>query len=293
MNNLPITPLDADNPEIDGVPISYGLAPILNTLVHTMPFRERNAWQVYMVNMETMLRNVMNDSRLSSDPINATLDECRLLAQYIHGYISGMPLRIRPALCFYLPDYSNLPSQYLKDRLPAGTVERWNAKQRLRNEWSHNWGISYEDLDVFGSEVTNDNKAWVPLALANDVDSRLGNASIKYLSVLMISHVALDFHICRRCKTFTLLESHTGNFKKPSDLGKKVFGHAEVPFSKYTHVVFGDKQLLKPQFLPRARREVAERAKNEVWLKWSDQAVLSALDKMHLVNTRILTTPKV
>lgn len=290
---MEITVFDVDDPRYESEPVSYGLAPILNKIVDIMPTRDRYLWDVYLINMETMLRNVLNDDRFTGDPVASTINECRLLAQYWQGFMTGAKLPRKPVMVFYLPDYKNLPTQYIRPKLPAGTVDRWEVMSKLKEQWTTSWNISYDDLDVVQCEVTNTPTGWVPISVVHDVDEFLATSKLKHMTLVMTSHVAVDFHIYKYCKRFTLLESHTGGMRKPSDLGKKVFGHAEVPFNKYTHVVFGDKTLLRPQFGPKARKEVVERAKNETWLRLSETAVLSALDKMHLVNTRILTSPKV
>lgn len=74
---------------------------------------------------------------------------------------------------------------------------------------------------------------------------RLATRDIK---LLMVSHAPIDYHTCFMTgRDGVLYRSHTGSEvpMTPSNLGKVVFKEDNVPFYPCTHVLFGDKDLIK------------------------------------------------
>ena len=75
--------------------------------------------------------------------------------------------------------------------------------------------------------------------------------------LLMISHMPLDYHSCTGTgRTGLLFRSHTGAKVKltPSDLAPVVFKNNEVPFYPITHLLLGDKYLIKGSLVDRAEK---------------------------------------
>ena len=85
----------------------------------------------------------------------------------------------------------------------------------------------------------------------------LGKFARYDVDVHLISHMPLDYHVTNYSgrKGF-LYRSHTGEIVKldPATLGKTVFKEPDVPFYPCTHVLLGDKYLIKG-CLPRKEKE--------------------------------------
>jgi len=84
----------------------------------------------------------------------------------------------------------------------------------------------------------------------------------------MISHFPLDYHTASVTgRTGYLYRSHTGQVVKmaPNDLGMTVFKIPEIPFYPITHVLMGDKVLIKGSLPKKERDRLIEMAKTNHW----------------------------
>jgi len=84
----------------------------------------------------------------------------------------------------------------------------------------------------------------------------------------MISHMPLDYHVANYSgRKGILYRSHTGEAvpMTPSALGKAVFKEDEVPFYPITHMLLGDKYLIKGCLEKKAKSDFLERARREHW----------------------------
>lgn len=84
----------------------------------------------------------------------------------------------------------------------------------------------------------------------------------------MISHFPLDYHTSSITgRKGHLYRSHTGQVvdMTPSELGKTVFKIPDVPFYPITHVLLGDKVLIKGSLPKKERDRLVELAKTNRW----------------------------
>ena len=283
--------------ELDNMRCSYGLAPILNTLVDSISGRLKPKWNLFLVNIETIIRNCQATDRSEFGEIivDRAIADCKLLAQYLIEVLKdcNQDKRVRPIICFYSASYENVGKTYIKEELPAGTVERWNIKALFEQRWPYAWDIKSDDVDILFSVQDKKTTFWISKSLINDVNSFTTKTLCQYRNCIMISHMPVDYHVMRRVGEFSLLESYTGALKRPSDLSTKLFNNPWVPFNKYTHVLFGDKYLLKPLAVPKVRKELKKNAETEQWKRLPDTAVLGAIARMSFIPTEILTAPQV
>lgn len=281
----------------EGLEVSYGVAPILNTFALLSGKMTRPKWNVYLINVETLIRNRIRDEHLSVQQLSReVLNDMQVLAQYIASYNRNNTTFLQKktnAIFFYFAHYEDIPKKYLREKFPKGTEKRWEVRDAIEEilksqdmqEAIDNTRIFY---DVVGSAKTH---SWPHKDLQKDVAGNIENAM--FSDVLMISHVPLDFHLYRYFKNFTILESYTGALKQRNQLGKKVFGEDLFPFNKYTHLLLGDKWYLKTSVTIKMRNQMKLKAKAEHWALLPDKSVLAALINLRLMDFHLFTDPDI
>lgn len=86
--------------------------------------------------------------------------------------------------------------------------------------------------------------------------------------IRLISHMPLDYHVANYAgREGWLYRSHTGEIVKlsPSELGRIVFKNTDIPFYPVTHILFGDKYLVKGSLNKKDRDKFVEAAKTFHW----------------------------
>lgn len=275
---------------------SYGLAPILDFFRNITKKSNTPDWGVFLINVETILRNrtVVENKR---PDIESSLRDCETLAAYIASFCqikSPLHQRVRePLIAFYFPNYSYLPSVLIREKLPSGTAERWEAVRKMEHLiQKRGYQDMYEGTQVCYLTSGDKEKLWPHISIYNDIQKwNRGKPAITM--ALMVSHVPLDFHLYRKFKLLTLVESHTGASKTVKQFGEKVFKNSNVPFNKYTHLLLGDKHLLRSQITTKIKKTVFEKAAKEHWNILPDKSVLEAIYRMGIVNPDVLIKPEI
>lgn len=287
--------IQPDKPQVfRGVEVSFGIAPILSTLSDLSMRHNRPAWTLYLINVETLIRDRKEEKTDNEKIARAVLLDCTVMAQYISAYcrLSLAPqMKQNPIVCFYLPHYEDLPKAYVRDKFPKGTEARWGVRDTIeRIITSEGYQDHYDDTQVFFTVVGKGGK-WPHKDLIRDL-AKL-KEGIQYRKVLMVSHVPLDFHLYRVFSDFSILESYTGAIKQQKQFGKKVFGDEVFPFNKYTHLLFGDKWYLKPLVKSSVRKMMKEKAAREHWSIIPDKGVLTSLVQMNAVHSDLYVKPDI
>lgn len=178
----------------------------------------------------------------------------------------------KPHLILYAPAYEKiLPKEILR---PA-TGQRLMLSQAL-NGMIKEIKKSKLDRDVTIDGVTIrylpiENKSSISRTLVQVIRS-LKNRQ----QVLMVSHQAIDWHICEVARNMILLESHTGNYKHPDQFGQKAFG-MDIPFLPATHAVLGDKTLILPVVKGKDKQTLVELATQQRWEMRTGEYVSDAI----------------
>lgn len=278
----------------NGIEVSYGIAPVLNTFANLSQQFKKPYWNLFLINVETIIRDCKNSG--SEEGIaKITLRDCTVLAQYIANYArlsKPAGLKEHPVIVFYLGHYENIPRIYLREKFPAGTEVRWGIRDEieeiLKNE---GFAAGFEDAEIVFT-VVGSKGGWPHKELAKDLSSRI--EMLRYRKVLMISHVPLDFHLYRLfSKGFNILESYTGAIKSPNQFGQKVFNNDVIPFTKYTHLLYGDKYYLKSLITTKQKRELREVATREHWSILPEKSVLQSLVRLRPVQTELFIKPDI
>lgn len=282
-----------NNQTYNGLPINIGITPILNAFYDLSKHSRKPQWNLYLINIETLIRDAKN-KELDRKQIGInTIKDCTVIAQYINEYcqlVLKENEKQTPIVCFYLPHYDKIPKNIIKEKLPKGTEERWDVLKLVENTLKETGFEShFEDTEILFS-ILNDEE-YPHNQLFSDLYSH--EKSITYRRVLMISHVPLDFHLYKHFKDFNILESYTGNIKTVKDLGKKVFSDDFVPFNKYTHLLFGDKWYINGFLKTSDKRRVKELAKEQKWAMMPDNLILEKIVKANLIDLKSISSPKI
>ena len=275
--------------------VSYGVASILNTFATLSSQARRPAWQIYLINVETLIRN-RKENNNSIVSANDVLNDMQILQQYISSYnrinLSSVQKKYTPYIVFYFPQYKVIPHDYLRVKLPKGTEERWKLQDAIldivRNK---SMPEAIDTTQILYISSGSSKSVWPHKDLLKDIRSVISGS--QYAPCLMISHVPLDFHLYRYFNDFTLLESYTGVLKKCTVFGKKVFGDDAIPFNKYTHLSFGDKWYMNGLAPFAVRRQIKERALKEHWKLLPDKGILERLINLHFTSTSKLIDPDI
>lgn len=283
-----------------GIEVSMGISSILSTLAKLSNQPRKPAWTLYLINVSTIIRNRINGLKVNDkeeDPVKVakeTISDCTILAQYIAAYSRlAIPPQFNQnvVVCFYLPDYTHIPKEYLRDKLKPHTA--WifkvqdHVKDIIRKE---KWTSSYENTDVIFCAING--AQWPHKSLFSDLQRF--KKDIAYHKCLLVSHVPLDFHLYRQFKDFTLLESFTGNLRIPKQFGHKVWKEDFIPFNKYTHLTIGDSVYIRDQLDRKQKKIFKETAKMQHWNLLPDKQVLEAIIRLGIIpNPHLLIDPNI
>lgn len=281
--------------EFNGMEVSYGVAAILNSIADLAYSQKKNYWTLYLVNVETLIRDRKNNEQDVDKIARNVIIDCTVLAQYLAAYVKSMStprMKVEATVCFYMNKYENIPTTYIKDKLPKGTEIRWKIRDRVYEIITKEGYISnYDDVTVTFSLSGLKKNTWPHRDFVKDLIR--GISGVQFKKTLMISHVPLDFHLYKVFNDFTILESYTGKFKTHKDFGSKVFGDSNIPFNKYTHLLLGDKWYLKSLLDNKTKKSLIERATREHWALLPDRAVLQSLVDMHLPIQDLFIKPEI
>lgn len=275
-----LDPIDPNKPQtFNGIQASIGITPILNTFANLSKQKNHPLWNLFLINIETLIRDRKTD--VVSDTIaNEVITDCSVLAQYIARYchiVLPPQLKVKPVICFYMTHYEKLPKAFLKEKFPKGTEERWAIRDKIKTLLEkHPFQDFYDETQIVFGEISTKGK-WPSRELFDDLCRKF--EGLGFRDALMISHVPIDFHLYKYFKSFLILESYTGALKNVKQFGKKVFGDESIPFNKYTHLLFGDKWYLKSYTKASDKRRLKAVAEHDHWTLLPEKGVLASLSK--------------
>lgn len=287
----PLPKIDPETRSVyNGVEVSLGIAPILSALSYVSNQRLRPDWNLFLINVETIIRDRKEKNSSIEQTAQGVLTDIGVLAQYISAYcrITRTSRSIgTPVVCFYFPHYENIPRAYLRSKLPKGTEERWKVRDAVMKLMTqHPLPEQIEETKIIAVDVGR-SSGWPHKDLFRDLyETRFDKGpanSMKYRKVLMISHVPLDFTLYKQFAEFTILESYTGRFKHRKQFGKKVFNDENIPFNLYTYLLLGDKWYLGSPLNNVSKKQLKSRAASEHWNVLPETSVLTSIVKMGII----------
>ena len=245
----------------------FGTAQAISSFFKTLVDSREPRPILLAINIATLLRNSIStvayiDGQKVENKDNKTLNTSGVIDK-TKNVINDIANELAQIVAVKGKEYSHHILYYLTD--PFKQV----AREWLRPQTSEAAVKLQTVVNAFArsmkseDQTVNNTSMHIRLADKMRVPSYKGIADVlssfaRYnVDIHLISHMPLDYHVTHYSgrKGF-LYRSHTGEIVKldPAYLGKTVFKEPDVPFYPVTHVLLGDKYLIKG-CLPRKERD--------------------------------------
>lgn len=208
----------------------------------------------FVINIATLIK-----ISLSNYPADEELDFPALvgdlrgalvdLAEGISDYHKNMRSSAEMAVIVYYNDYAHVPDTFKRQlaqldkaeeivsyirkqpNLSKTILEDMDAifQHRGQGEQIHIWGV------INDPQVRSMPDVFRVYKIASEIKG--------LISVLFISNFPIDYHTGYE---FYVLDSFTGNLWTEVTLSEKLFDDVSIPFTEETHILFGDRTLIKP-----------------------------------------------
>lgn len=250
----------------------YGTGTLISAISKLPTLTSDNIYDVFVINVATLIRNNTVKGRLLTDIVNTVKKDVFDLIHCICRYHENMgPLIKNPKAVFYLPDYSYLPPLHARPatghRATIKDVTEMLVKEdnlKVRKRIRSREGIT-DFIEIYaGSKIELPYRTIIG-ELNSLYKMEMFDPRASLSKYLLISHVPLDYYFMLTYPRVTMLESFTGKFFKPKRLGFKVFGTNFIPFNQVTHLLFGDKALVRPMAMRKNRNLLIDLAKRQQW----------------------------
>jgi hypothetical protein len=283
-----------------------GTFKILDTLKSLAFGRNPPVWDVILVNLDTLIRNNLGKGTRDDEVAKWTFEDIDNIIAAFHEYLEVLSVSSPyPHFVLYVPHYDALPNVHRripnKEQLRIlkiqQDIEKAHFPRTMKPDVATQFGNmtcvtmhagtnrTFPHQDIF-SFVMNSIKEKMTLG---KIKSTLGLLDLR---IGMISRQAVDLHLARYVKKFTLIESFTGEIKSLESFGKKVFKVDTVPFNSATHLLFGDNILVEPMAKRKTKALLLERAESHRWISRSEASIIEDAVASGLVMRPMLTTVK-
>lgn len=218
--------------------VSYGSLGILDMLARYANSPQNTKYNVLLVNVATLVRNVLNQKIDHTKIMDAVSFEASQFRDFYDNY--AVPGSI---LIFYLQSnvYNLAPPKSSRTiTQPRSDVMKY-AKMVVLDE-----GIRPNSIKNIGSG-TNIRCSGLH-TIGSFVYKELQDIirlDVPVPNVMMVSHCPLDYFLFDHIKG-VVVDSHTGKIVKPADFGMKLFKDLNIPFNRTTLKLFGDKEFVSP-----------------------------------------------
>ena len=239
----------------------------IDTLEGLIKTRQLSSKTVLGFSVSTLIRNRLDPSSSINDILSGVNQEIEVILDDLtqllldNGYTTNTFL-------FYLYDYSRaVPSEHRRSSTPSRDQLQLMIDSAIAQR-----------SKVFGNigHYHNNFKVHTTYSSKRSSVHRFLSSEIKKLGreVILLTHNPLDLHVTNLGLDVKLLRSHTGDIVESKDFGKKILKRDHIPFNEYTHLLFGDKDNIKPHLGIKRKNELLEIAEKEHWEVRSHNDVL-------------------
>lgn len=274
--SAPKPPEEKKEPGRYGFGTTEAVDAILNYLSNEAP----NSYvMMLVVNIETLVRNAVGTTAVKPDD---AVSEVRKTMSNLANEVAAVCKQRWPAsqhhiLFYYVDNTKSVGASFRRPSSSTSAIVTNNALRLLLRELK---ASDQKDGNV---------SAHVRLAQQMRVPSYKGIREAveklvqKDVPLIMLSHMPVDYHVCTGTgRPGFLFRSHTGAKVKltPSDLAPIVFKNTDVPFYPITHVLLGDKYLIKGSLQDRKEKaRFMEMAKGEHMIMHTNNFVSTKVRK--------------
>ena len=257
----------------------FGTTEALDALIGYLGNNAPNTYTVMLaVNIETLVRNAVgNKGTRPEEAVAEVRKTMGIIANEVAFLCKQRWSHAQHHILFYYVDNTKcIPASFRRPQSSASAITTTNALRLTLRE-------------LKSSDQTDGNViAHVRLADQMKIPSFKGLREVmnritqRDTPVLMLSHMPIDYHVCTGTeRSGILFRSHTGAKVKltPSDLAPIVFKNNDVPFYPITHVLLGDKYLIKGSLERADKARFLEMAKTEHLIMHTNNFVTTKIHK--------------
>ena len=264
---------DAVTEEQEEYPYSMGTTAAVNTLLSLIETDPLNC-DVIVFNISTLIRNCMQKEEKILKLYDLVMDELKKVENVLVDALNASMIK-NPTLIWYAAPYEKIiPVKFLRPIIPSRQI--MNATRLLVMRSIKSMG---KDSMTVNGRVNIFYKA-----LAARIQTKYQLTSIiksckTSNHVIMVSNFAVDLHTADNFPHFKLVECFTGKIVEPKDFGEKVFKNKVLPLNEVLHVIFGDKELMRPTATIGEKRKIIELATKEQWRYRTRQFIYDSIAK--------------
>lgn len=241
------------NPPAEEGRFGFGTTPAVEQIITRLAGNNRpSVSMMILINTATLIRNAANKGMTAQQVVDKVRQVMTTISNEI-SYICSDKWRDRQhnLLFYFAKNDKAIPPMYRRPQT-SPTAALLDTAERLFVRTVKPGTQSEKNFHV---HVMHADQIRVPSYKGlRDIIDKL---SPPQAETYMISHMPLDYHLptgtARQCWLF---RSHTGSMVKmtPTDIGKIVFKNDDVPFYPCTHVLLGDKYLIKGSLATKAEK---------------------------------------
>ncbi len=264
---------DQSLPEEEGR-YSFGTTPAIDKLLDVVNMNKSKNGNVFLINLSTLVRNRWKKDLKLQKVVDLVKQDVSGLSSEISETCKLVDNRHQHFIILYTMAYSRMvPDDYLHNR---------NTEQRAKIQDATVMLIKQlpSVVKIDGNctcEILHDNgKKPSFKVLSSKIKSVGGNQT-----AFIISHIPLDYHIFDVNICGYVIKSFTGDVVDglKSTLGEMVFKEAIVPFYPATHILLGDKELIKGCLDRKERKRFLELCEQNGWRMRTETYIRDAIFK--------------
>jgi hypothetical protein len=240
---------------VSGLPISVATSLAIETICGVNPLIPMDVAPVLeydrlLVNLRTLIRNVHGALETDigkivqpNNIIDAVIEELSIIESAIALGSNG-----KCSVTYYWCSHDNIRRQFPYAFLKVPTTD----KQR------HYYDLEQAVVRKLGATATSHDVRHYDVDITHHFDE----------NVAILTHHPLDLLSKHRFKKLTLLESHTGALKQPSQWSTKLTDGKEltrIPFNRVTLQIFGDNSQLFTSMPPKTKTATKQLAEDKKW----------------------------
>lgn len=298
---------DIPKEERDPPRLSHGTDPAIRSIIEKIQNKEVDT---VCINIATLIRNLLEKDMNIDTAVTTLMDNMTLIVDDLSIAFSGSNIN-NPYIYFYLmPTHRMIPSmrspaaiskedpigEYFAKTINSSKTRkmvfdvsrhyvRYRSSQRIPtvvNQQANNLFITTQIVNE-GIFITNDSS----LNIRKIADDPSYNVMYKMIcsfkntrKPIIMTHQPLDVHLLEKYPGF-IVNSFTGKILTYKDCGSYFFGNDHIPFTRITHVCFGDKELVTGCLKSREKKAIIELAEKEKWRLLSSLAVDNKLKEKY------------
>lgn len=256
----------------------FGTTPAIDAFFKSITTKKQSKEIILAINISTLLRNSLSaftfiDGKKVENQATKGLDVAGVVRK-VQSYTVEIANEFSTICSAQYKDYASHILFYLVDYTKQVPKE-WQKISKSENVWRLATAEQAFMRVMPPCDQTSGNVTMhVRMTSQMKVPSFKGIAEVlksfaKYdVDVHLVSHMPLDYHLSSYSgRKGYLYRSHTGEVVKllPSELGKVVFREEAIPFYTTTHVLLGDKYLIKGCLSGKDRSTFIDLAKTNRW----------------------------